>query len=162
MSLRYVILTYLNENPHSGYSVTKEINKSHYWSAVLQHTYREIKVLHKERWIEAHANCASKGNAFTITALGKQALINWLSTPVATCQHRDSFCIKLMNHSLAPTELSREIDLSIKTTLTVCQYYERTLKQPQLNARQTLILKKRLAEVQLNLDWFQDIQKTLF
>ncbi|MFA0011916.1 PadR family transcriptional regulator [Vibrio lentus] len=161
MSLRYVILTYLNEKPHTGYSVTKAINSSHYWSAVIQQTYREIKSLQKEGWIEEQTDSQPRGNAFTITELGKQALITWLSTPVSTSENRDTFCIKLANNSLAPTELSNELERSIKAAYKAAKQYEIHLKQPHLTTIQTLTLKKRLAEVQLNLAWYQEVKEKL-
>ncbi|CAH7351644.1 PadR domain-containing protein [Vibrio chagasii] len=162
MSLRYVILTYLNENTHTGYSVTKAINNSHYWSAVIQQTYREIKSLKDEAWIKEQPNNEGRGNSFIITELGKQALVTWLSIPVDASDNRDAFCIKLANNSLAPTELSNELERSIKAAYKAAKQYEIHLKQPHLTTIQTLTLKKRLAEVQLNLAWYQEIQETLF
>ncbi|MEZ8862539.1 PadR family transcriptional regulator [Vibrio sp. 10N.247.311.51] len=162
MSLRYVILTHLNEKPHTGYSVTKAINHSHYWGTVIQQTYKEIKVLQKEAWIEEQLDSGTRGNAFTITEQGRQALITWLSTPVTTSEPRDTLCVKLINHQLAPVELSKELERSIKSAHKTSQQYETLLTSPHLTIPQTLVLKKRLAEVQLNLDWYTEIQETLF
>lgn len=164
MSLRYVILSQLEDTKHTGYSVTKAINDAGYWNAVVQQSYRELKKLLADNLIEeaANTNAATNSIYYQITNLGRQALIEWLSSSFVTAHPKDLVCIKLKHYHLAPERIAQSLELHYQRVKAVVSQLEKqliALSNEHLIER--LIVKKQLNENKATLIWFEEVKESL-
>jgi PadR family transcriptional regulator AphA len=87
MSLRYIILGFLNIEPMTGYDMKKYMDDSTqtFWHAALSQIYPTLKKLEAEGLAEVEV-VPQKGKPdkkiYSITEAGRQALIAWLSEPL--------------------------------------------------------------------------------
>ncbi|HGF7522200.1 PadR family transcriptional regulator [Vibrio cincinnatiensis] len=164
MSLRYIILIHINERPLTGYGVTRKINQSNFWTAVIQQTYRELKVLLKNGWIEEDTKQNAKnqrGIFYSITESGKVELEKWISSPTPTTRTYDLISAKLMAYDLAPKAFHQQLTQCIATTQKELNVLETEIKL-QNDQLLNLINKKRVNELRANLDWYVEVQNSLF
>lgn len=83
MSLKHGILGLLSYGSMTGYELMKVFNDSlsFFWSAQTSQIYRELDTIEKKGWVESEAviqHDKPNKKVFTITELGKEALIAWL------------------------------------------------------------------------------------
>jgi DNA-binding PadR family transcriptional regulator len=104
MSLTYAILSVLVSAPSSGYDLAKRFNPSvegsvgFFWSASFQQIYRELNRLEEKEWLQAESvqqeNRPDK-RLYTLTALGKQQLCQWIADSEEIAPIKDDLLIKL-------------------------------------------------------------------
>ncbi len=104
MSLPYAILSILVSAPSSGYDLAKRFNSSvegsvgFFWSASFQQIYRELNRLEAKAWLQAEAvqqeNRPDK-RIYSVTALGKQQLCQWIAEVEEMASIKDELLVKL-------------------------------------------------------------------
>ncbi|MFC0588854.1 PadR family transcriptional regulator [Novosphingobium aquiterrae] len=100
MSLHYAILVALTDAPKSGYDIAKQFDEStgFFWRARQSQIYRELGSLKARGWAESEEIAqVGKPNriVFTITAAGRQALIDWSRKPSEVQELKDDFLVQL-------------------------------------------------------------------
>jgi len=70
----------------TGYELTKEFNESiaFFWHATSQQIYKELDTMEKSGWLASERIMQSEKpnkRVYSITAKGKEALLDWLSKP---------------------------------------------------------------------------------
>lgn len=113
MSLTYAILSVLINAPSSGYDLAKRFNPSvdgsvgFFWSASFQQIYRELNRLEEKEWLQAEFvqqdNRPDK-RIYTVTALGKQQLGEWITEPEEMAPIKDELLVKLYAGYLVPNQ----------------------------------------------------------
>jgi DNA-binding PadR family transcriptional regulator len=113
MSLTYAILSVLVSAPSSGYDLAKRFNPSvegsvgFFWSASFQQIYRELNRLEEKGWLQAEAvqqeNRPDK-RLYTVTALGKQQLSQWIAAAEEMAPIKDELLVKLYVGHLVPNQ----------------------------------------------------------
>ena len=113
MSLTYAILSALVSAPSSGYDLAKRFNPSvegsvgFFWNASFQQIYRELNRLEEKEWLQATSvqqeNRPDK-RIYTVTALGNQELIQWISAPEEMAAIKDELLVKLYVGHLLPSQ----------------------------------------------------------
>jgi len=86
MSLRHGLLGLIKYKPMTGYELSKEFTESlaYFWHATSQQIYKELDTMEKSGWlISERVMQSEKPNkrVYSITAKGKEELLDWLSTP---------------------------------------------------------------------------------
>jgi DNA-binding PadR family transcriptional regulator len=114
MSLTYAILSVLVSAPNSGYDLAKRFNPSvegsvgFFWSASFQQIYRELNRLEEKEWLQAESvqqeNRPDK-RIYTVTALGKQQLCQWIAESEEMVSIKDSLLVKLYVGHLVPRKI---------------------------------------------------------
>jgi DNA-binding PadR family transcriptional regulator len=113
MSLTYAILSVLVSAPSSGYDLAKRFNPSvegsvgFFWSASFQQIYRELNRLEEKEWLQAESvqqeNRPDK-RIYTLTALGKQQLCQWIAESEEMAPIKDELLVKLYVGHLVPRQ----------------------------------------------------------
>ena len=111
MSLKHVLLGFLNYAPLTGYELKKFFDTSiaHFWNAELSQIYPSLKSLEAEGLVEMSVEVQSdrpNKKVYSITDDGRRELIEWLSTPAESDQVREPLLVKLFfGSSLAKRDL---------------------------------------------------------
>ncbi len=97
--------------PSSGYDLSKRFNPSlegsvgFFWSASFQQIYRELNRLEEKEWLQAESvqqeNRPNK-RIYTVTALGKQQLCQWMAESEEMAPIKDELLVKLYAGHLVP------------------------------------------------------------
>ena len=113
MSLTYAIVSVLVSAPSSGYDLAKRFNPSvegsvgFFWSASFQQIYRELSRLEEKQWLQAESvqqeNRPDK-RIYTVTALGKQQLCQWIAESEEMAPIKDDLLVKLYAGHLVPCQ----------------------------------------------------------
>jgi DNA-binding PadR family transcriptional regulator len=113
MSLTYAILSALISDPSSGYDLAKRFNASvegsvgFFWNASFQQIYRELNRLEEKEWLQAESvqqeNRPDK-RIYTVTALGKQQLCEWIAESEERAPIKDELLVKLYAGHLVPRQ----------------------------------------------------------
>lgn len=112
MSLRYVLLTLLNQNASTGYEIVKSFETSvgYFWSASHQQVYRELGTLAEKKWVvfetESQADKPDK-KIYSINQTGRAELMKWLATPLPPPTVREAILVKLLSADVMETEILR-------------------------------------------------------
>lgn len=100
MSLEYAILGFLEQRPYTGYDLKKIFDTSvkHFWPADQSQIYRTLSRLTENGWarmekIEQENRPAKK--EYSITPKGRQALKQWLVTPLPFGENRSAAMIQV-------------------------------------------------------------------
>lgn len=109
MSLRYALLGLLDAQPSSGYDLSRRFAAgigTYAWDAKHSQIYPELKKLLAEELISVGEYGPRGRKTYTITALGRSALRDWLlSPPAALSGVRNEFVLRLfLLPSLEPDE----------------------------------------------------------
>jgi len=106
---KYAILGVLSLRPRSGYDIKKFCDDSiaHFWSENYGHIYPVLKQLEQDEWVEktTEINENKLRNVYTITELGKQMLIEWLSVTPDIPQARYEFLLKMFFSQYISTDI---------------------------------------------------------
>lgn len=99
MSLKHAILGFLNMRPFTGYDLWKLFNGSvgNYWSATHTQIYKVLSELEKDNMVEAeriHQETSPDKKIYHLQSPGKNALIEWLKTPLELPPIRDKFLVQ--------------------------------------------------------------------
>ncbi|MEW6491622.1 MAG: PadR family transcriptional regulator [Cyanobacteriota bacterium] len=109
MAIAHAILVSLIENPASGYDLGKQFDSSvgFFWKATHQQIYRELTKLEEQGWIRAEViaqeNRPDK-KLYSVTELGKQQLIEWMTQSSEPTPIKDDLLVKIFAGYLAPVE----------------------------------------------------------
>lgn len=100
MSVRHALLAMLSEGPAYGLRLQQEFEArtGEVWPLNVGQVYTTLQRLERDGLVESDAN-ADDGpqNSFTLTDSGRQALVEWLTTPPDTdVPPRDELVIKIM------------------------------------------------------------------
>jgi DNA-binding PadR family transcriptional regulator len=104
---RYAILGMLALEPASGYQIKKlmEQSTSNFWGESYGQIYPILKLLTEEGLTTSHTEKQEgkpERNNYTITARGKEELINWLGETVEEAPERIEILLKLFFGQLLP------------------------------------------------------------
>lgn len=108
MSLRHVLLVYLESGAASGYDIVKGFRGSfgYLWNASYQQVYRDLGRLHEDGLISAEERPSAGGRPprklYRLTDSGRAALHHWLNTPVKLPRYNDAFMVKVASAHLMP------------------------------------------------------------
>ncbi|CAM3013940.1 MULTISPECIES: PadR family transcriptional regulator [Actinomycetes] len=100
MALEHAIMTSLAERPGTGYEIGQQFTRSigHFWSATHQQIYRTLKKLHTDGLV-SFESVAQDGRpdkkVYTLSAKGRVALREWVSSPTEPQQLRDELGVKI-------------------------------------------------------------------
>ena len=97
MSLKHGLLGLLNYEPMTGYDLDKLFNISlgYFWQAQYSQVYSELDKMEKKGWLTSERviqDDKPNKRVYSITAEGKTAFMDWLSTPETDV--KSSFKIK--------------------------------------------------------------------
>lgn len=101
VSLRYAILTGLNERPATGLELARRFDRSigYFWRASHQQIYRDIDRLAADGWIEevAREGPPQQGQPrqFRITPAGRAALVAWVEEVDEPASTRDALLVRV-------------------------------------------------------------------
>jgi DNA-binding PadR family transcriptional regulator len=101
MSLRYAILTALNERPATGLELARRFDRSigYFWSASHQQIYRDTERLESEGWIHEieRPERPERGQPrrFAITDAGRRALTAWVEQVDDPDKPRDALLVRV-------------------------------------------------------------------
>ncbi|MEM7466361.1 MAG: PadR family transcriptional regulator [Pseudomonadota bacterium] len=138
MSLRYAILASLDSQPQTGYAIAREFDSGvgYFWHATHQQIYRELRKLTDEALVEfeqIQQDSKPSKKQYLITASGRGALSEWLTTPTEIQPIRDPLLVKISaGHLTEPDVLAREIlahRARFDERLKVFQRYEQTYRE---------------------------------
>jgi PadR family transcriptional regulator AphA len=101
MSLRYVLLTMLLENPASGYDLTRTFEQQlrYFWQATHQQVYRELASLLSDGFVKVSAVAQDDKpdkKVYRLARAGERALSEWLRAPPAQRPVNDEVLIRLL------------------------------------------------------------------
>ncbi len=175
MSLPHAILSILITCPSSGYALAKRFNPSvegsvgFFWSASFQQIYRELSRLEEKEWLQAKSiqqEHRPDKRIYSVTALGKQQLCNWIAESEEMTPIKDDLFIKLYVGHLVPktvivaklTEhrLQHQQRLAIYTEIKQ-QYFQTPQDLPQPIKFQYLTLLRGIHFEMGWLAWFDEI-----
>ena len=108
MSLKHAILGFLSYKSVTGYDLKQSFDRSvqHFWPADQGQIYRTLNQLEKEGWVTKeliHQEDRPNRKVYHITESGKEALHNWLITPLAPT-NREPFLIQVFMGGLVSRE----------------------------------------------------------
>jgi DNA-binding PadR family transcriptional regulator len=101
VSLRYAILTGLNERPSTGLELARRFDRSigYFWSASHQQIYRDMERLESDGWIEEVERggppLQGQPRRFAITESGREALIAWIGKVDEPAGTRDALLVRV-------------------------------------------------------------------
>ncbi len=104
MSLKHGLLGLLNYGPMTGYELDKAFSVSldFFWQAKTSQVYRELDAMEHSGWLTSERviqNEKPNKRVYSLTASGKEELINWLSEPEAdimdTMRVRSAFLMRV-------------------------------------------------------------------
>lgn len=110
------IIQLLIRNPASGYDLKKRFQSSvgHGWHAYDTQIYRELKALEDGGYVVGRTVAGRSGperRLFTVTDLGREALVEWLVSPIEVIRIKDEFGLRLTTADLfRPGDLEAFID----------------------------------------------------
>ncbi len=101
MSIKYVILGFINWQAMTGYDLKKIIAASETlpWSANNNQIYRALVQLHEDKWVTKtieDQEGAPDRHIYQITEIGQGALKDWVQTPPGPPQSKKEFLHQLM------------------------------------------------------------------
>lgn len=97
MSLKHGLLGLLNYGPMTGYELDKafKASLSFFWQAKASQIYRELGAMEQNGWLTSKRIVQTEKpnkRVYTITASGKEELMDWLSLPDSSIA--DAMCVK--------------------------------------------------------------------
>jgi DNA-binding PadR family transcriptional regulator len=135
MALAQAILAVLSDRACSGYDLAKQFDGSvgFFWKASHQQIYRELTQLEGKLWVELEVmaqNGRPDRKVYSITAMGIEALRDWIIQPSPLPGIKDALLIKLFAGHTVPTEAIRTLMQNQQTqhleTLETYRTIERT------------------------------------
>lgn len=130
MALSYAILSALIDRPSSGYDLAKDFDQrvSHFWHASHQQIYRELARMEHDKWVKAK-RIAQRNKPdrklYSVTALGKKALAEWIARPSEVVKIREDLLIKLRAGTLVKSQvLVEELQRHQQVHLETLAFYE--------------------------------------
>lgn len=109
MSLEQAILGFLNYRPYSGYDLKKIFDTSvrHFWPADQSQIYRTLSRMSEKGWVDieiVRQESRPDRKEYHITTAGKEALRQWLTTPLPPQENRSADMIQVFFAGQLPDE----------------------------------------------------------
>ncbi len=175
MSLKHAILVLLEAEEGSGYDLLKrfQAHLGFFWNASHQQIYLELKKMHASELIRFQTeHQAGKPNkkTYSITELGRDALIDWIQSHGKPNKVNDALLVKLYAGSLVePETLMTELQLHKKNQTKILETFKQ-LEQEYLNLAETdkqpyrlpyLTLRRGIIEKEGWLQWADEVETEL-
>ncbi|WP_055702623.1 PadR family transcriptional regulator [Streptomyces silaceus] len=178
MALEHAILVSLLEKPGSGYELARRFDRSigYFWAATHQQIYRVLKRMESDGWIEGRAVVQQDRpdkKEYSVAALGRTALSNWLHEPIEPESVRHELAVKIRGAAFDdPAALIREVERHHQAHADRLAHYlageRRDFTGPEapgtLDAAQELqhvVLRGGIAYERMTLAWLDDVIATL-
>ncbi len=175
MSIRQVILGYLEWKPATGYELKKRLAETapFHWSGNNNQVYGALLELHRDGAVELEVVPQDKRPArkvYTITAPGRAELAAWLREEAGLPELRADFHARLAwSAALPPPELEALLSAYEErlagAALILRERERRGEDRPARSAREGLIwtalAENRLAAIELELDWTRRLRAEL-
>lgn len=116
MALDHAILVSLLEKPGSGYELARRFERSigYFWTATHQQIYRVLKRMESDGWIdvrEVPQQARPDKKEYSVAALGRAALAEWLHQPIEPESVRHELAVKIRGAAFDdPAALIREVE----------------------------------------------------
>ncbi|EAS41872.1 PadR family transcriptional regulator [Photobacterium profundum] len=129
MSLPHVILTVLCSRDATGYDITKEFSHSigYFWKASHQQVYRELNKMAGNDQVTCQLEPQDgkpDRKVYSITDLGRQALLEWFQEPARNPTIRDEFSAKLLVCGVHNSEpMQQQLEALIEESHTLMGHY---------------------------------------
>lgn len=133
MSLRFALLGLLNEQPSSGYDLTRRFSQgigAYAWNAKHSQIYPELRKLTDDGLIEVAEEGARGRKTYAVTDAGRHQLRDWLLTPPAgTGGVRNEYVLRLfllsaLDRDEARTMLEHTITHSTEQLTMISKSYQ--------------------------------------
>ena len=113
-TLEYTILAGLEHEPRSGYDLTKwlELVASHFWPAKHSSVYPALANLQSAGLIThevVHSEQGPERKVYSLTGVGREALISWVEMPAEDTQVRDEHLVKTLCYGFLSRERALEL-----------------------------------------------------
>jgi PadR family transcriptional regulator, regulatory protein AphA len=110
MSLPYMLLGLLDGHPMSGYDLNKAFNTTvqHFWTTEQSQIYRALHKLEADGWLTVETviqQDSPNKKLYHITAAGRDALHQWLATPLPEEPAREAWIGQLFFGHLTSNEV---------------------------------------------------------
>ena len=152
MSLKHAILSMVTDKAKSGYDISKEFSGSvsFYWEASHQQIYKTLAELEAKQWVKVNTiqqTGKPDKKDYCITALGLQALIQWVEQPTKRPPIKNELLVKLLTIEKVGTEvlvkeLRRQQNL-VQQQLAIFQQIEETISQDTSTCLKSLYCKSK-------------------
>ena len=127
MSTKFALLGLLNIRKMSAYDLAKFAKEtiSFFWNESYSNVHRTLKILDDEKLIQKSPEKGSRNKlTYEITALGKEALSEWLSNHQSTTIYRDELLLKLfVSHRDDYPALLKDLEKVLNDLLAQGQVY---------------------------------------
>jgi PadR family transcriptional regulator AphA len=175
MSLRHVLLVYLESGAAAGYDIVKGFQHTYgyLWNASYQQIYRDLGKLH----VDGLVDCETLANGprparkvYRLNPRGRAAMQAWLATPLKLPHVNDPFLVKLASvHLLERGKFIEELrgqragyQAALKDLRNNCRFFEAL---PDDFRRKVggfhLTLKRGLRIVETWLEWADEVEEFL-
>ncbi|MGW0733039.1 PadR family transcriptional regulator [Streptomyces sp. NPDC002851] len=178
MALEHAILVSLLEKPGSGYELARRFDRSigYFWAATHQQIYRVLKRMESDALIDARAvaqQARPDKKEYSVTALGRAALSQWLHEPIEPESVRHELAVKIRGAAFDdPAALIREVERHRQAHADRLAHYLAGERRdftgpeapPTLDAGQELqhvVLRGGIAYERMTLAWLDDVIATL-
>jgi DNA-binding PadR family transcriptional regulator len=110
MSLKHAILGLLTIQPMTGYELKHEafdVAIAHFWQADQSQIYRTLDRMESDGWVESELELQTERpnkRRFQITAVGREALLDWLHSPQPPPVYREPFLVQLFFAGMLPCQ----------------------------------------------------------
>lgn len=175
MSLRQVLLVYLESGAAAGYDIVKGFQRTYgyLWNASYQQIYRDLSRLHAEGFVDCETQANGRRperKVYRINAKGKEEVQAWLATPLKLPHVNDALLVKLAaSHLTARSTLQAEMqrqregyEAALLDLQRNRQFFE-TLPPPFLDKAYGiyLTLKRGIRIVETWLEWADEVDAWL-
>lgn len=175
MILRHVILTVLSESDASGYDIAKEFSNGlgYFWSASHQLVYRELIKLHDMNLVtfevEPHKHKPDR-KVYSITDMGREALLEWFQKPTSHSAIRDELSAKLMVCDIHSSEpMQQHMKAECKESNGLLDFYQglehnnviRNLGFDRQLRLERLMLRRVILNLQARIKWAEEVEAEL-
>ncbi|MEV6401151.1 PadR family transcriptional regulator [Streptomyces sp. NPDC051907] len=178
MALEHAILVSLLEKPGSGYELARRFERSigYFWTATHQQIYRVLKRMEGDRWLdvrEVAQQSRPDKREYSVAALGRTALSQWLHEPIEPESVRHDLAVKIRGAAFDdPAALILEVERHRKAhTDRLTHYLAGELRDftgpdapgpPDAGAElQHVVLRGGIAYERMTVAWLDDVLATL-
>ncbi|MEU5952223.1 PadR family transcriptional regulator [Streptomyces sp. NPDC047525] len=178
MALEHAILVSLLEKPGSGYELARRFERSigYFWTATHQQIYRVLKRMESDGWIdvrEVSQQARPDKKEYSVAALGRSALSQWLHEPIEPESVRHELAVKIRGAAFDdPVALIHEVERHRQAhTERLARYLageRRDFTGPEAPATpdagqelQHVVLRGGIAYERMTLAWLDDVLDTL-
>lgn len=175
MALSHAIMTALLEEDYTGYELAKYFDSTmgFFWRASHQQIYQELRKMADKGWLSARTvEQLGKPNKvlYSLTAVGKTALEEWILATAKLQPAKDDFMIKLYNVGHCDiTPILAELNNRRKFAEEQLDLYQRIRKKQFSHPRKLpdtqkgvyLALKVGIGHMESFLQWSEEAQKLL-